>query len=265
MIAPLDELVDLSRAAFVNGGRRSVKVVGLPDADALALFLFRDPSQAKRLLDLLLARGQPLLEGIKHTELRRPSDLNDFDCWTGLDYTSALAILLHILDRKKDDYMEDLAYKLGQFLNAVDIIHVGYCLEERKGQIPPRLLGNSFFRMAQANPGEALGALAQRWPPYDRWMSKTSADTRDALPREDPQAEKDRKLTPEQRQLRSAYYTKSRVRALCAELHDALRARSEPPDATFRAELLLGYLAGLPPRARDKSSDEALNPNGGDK
>ncbi len=45
----------------------------------------------------------------------------------------------------------------------------------------------------------------------------------------------------------------SRADELCRELHGKL---SPHADDTFRAELLLGYVAGLPPKEKDETKPE---------
>lgn len=135
--------------------------------------------------------------------------------------------------------MSGTAFKLGQLLAAVDVVHAGYCADVRKGDVPPSLLGNQVFSMAQGAPVKALAVLCRRWKPYDGWAKKASSDG----------ARMNTLLADEKTEQRGwdikrALRNAREVRQLAAELAPALEGCRA--DDTFRAELLLGYMAGLP-------------------
>ncbi len=136
--------------------------------------------------------------------------------------------------------MEDAGFKLGQLLSAVDAVHMGYCAEVRSGDIPPTLVGNSVFAMAGRSPDRALEVLQTRWKPYHAWATK--AGTR-------------REFSPNKDDARGwmvirAVSQARHAKRLCQELRDTLslmRREGRTPDEAFRAELLLGYVAGVRP------------------
>ena len=55
--------------------------------------------------------------------------------------------------------MESRDYLLGQFLQYADLLHKLYCVHERKGSIPPQLIGNAAIPMALQSPRRALQVL----------------------------------------------------------------------------------------------------------
>ena len=134
--------------------------------------------------------------------------------------------------------MDDAAFKLGQLLAAVDEIHVGYCMEMRNGSVPPTLLGNAVLPMAQSDPVKALSLLSRRWKPYAAWVKRVDVSKANHWT------------------VRRAASVARRVKSLSHELHGNLGS-GQRIDDVFRAELLLGYISGLP-----KARDEA--PNGTD-
>ena len=129
--------------------------------------------------------------------------------------------------------MGDTAFKLGQLLATVDEVHVGYCMDMRNGSVPPTLLGNAVLPMAQSDPVRALSLLCRRWKPYAAWVRRVDVSKTDDLT------------------VRRAASVARRVKSLTDDLHGRLRA-DQKVDDVFRAELLLGYISGLP-KVRDKA------------
>jgi hypothetical protein len=136
--------------------------------------------------------------------------------------------------------MSDAAFRLGQLLAAADTVHIGYCLDVRKGSIPPTLLGNSLLGAAGANPYKALDLLLRRWPPYAAWAKHSAAILEKAK-----RAEKNDAFV-----MRAAIYDAPELGRAAIELRERLGAASEVVDEKFRAELLLGYMAGFRPRPK---------------
>jgi hypothetical protein len=259
-VAPLG-VISFSRQLFIRQGSERQEVPGMPAAEALGLFLeaanlHGTPGRrrATRILRLVLARRATLVSGAAHAQRRKGRSkktlLKDFDGREVLRTTTVLGLLLHKLGRPKEAYMSDTAFKLGQLLAAADIVHVGYCADVRCGDVPPSLLGNQVFTMAQADPTKALATLCRRWKPYDGWAKKA---TRERNRAEQLAASKNADERQRGWDIRKALRHAREIGRLADELGPAL-ADCKVND-TFRAELLLGYLAGLPKGQRDDTGD----------
>lgn len=144
--------------------------------------------------------------------------------------------------------MNEAAFRLGQLLSIADVVHAGYCADVRQGQVPPALLGNAVLTMAQANPAKALAALARRWKPYASWAKRASAADAAKLRGSAKREESDRGW-----KISQAIWQHRRVAEISAALHGQL---PQTVDDVFRAELLLGCVAGLPPRTRTEGDDD---------
>jgi hypothetical protein len=234
-------LIALSRKVYVRGGRDAVDAPGVSGAEAMALFLEEGdrPRRALQILRLLLARQTGLLVGVAQADRR--GQLKDFDPKAtsradALRSASWMGALLSFLNRTQELYMADAGFKLGQLLSAIDAIHMGYCAEVRGNDVPPTLVGNSVFALAGRNPDRALDVLQTRWKPYHAWANRAGA--------KNTGEPKDAKSWAVVRAIAQARHAKQ----LCAELHPILtcmRHAGLAPDEAFRAELLLGYVAGV--------------------
>jgi hypothetical protein len=192
--------------------------------DALDLFLppaTGGRSTAAAVLRLALQRGAPLLGGLRQEEVRVESQhrrLRGRERRSeGLKLVSLFGILLYRLDRLKEVYMHDAAYKLGELLALADTLHSEYCRIRRKGSYPPQLVGNALLPAAAGNPSRTLARLADRLRIYQAWARTAQGDV--AL----------------------AKWTLGR----CGEVSRTLHETGFPDhlDDTGKAELLLGYLA----------------------
>lgn len=255
-------ITPLSRTQFANGGRRRVSVIGVTTAAAFSLFLHEGNvrRRASELLNLLLERHGPLLGGLAAARRKGSERLKDFDPKTDLRRDALrsvtwLGALLHHLGRSKEVYMSDAGFRLGQLLAAADVVHVGYCLDVRKGSVPPSLLGNAVLGIAAANPYGALELLLRRWPPYSSWAKNSAKVLADAAQAEIGGA-KNKAIV-----LRTALSQAHRISPIAAELREQLRALGGKTDHTFRAELLLGYMAGLP-GSKKNDRDRATEKDG---
>src|ERR1019366_3470204 len=85
-------------------------------------------------------------------------------------------ILLLRQGRELENYMESRDYLLGQFLQLADILHKLYCVHERKGSIPPQLIGNAAISMALQSPRRAIQVLGNRMPVYIAWADRDQGD-----------------------------------------------------------------------------------------
>ncbi len=214
---------------------KPVGVPGLPFSEVMALFLNenRPRELARRLLNRLLRQYSGLLElaALKQTNpIKHNQD--------ALCAITAIAVLLHKLERIKEVYMDELAYKLGQFCAALDEIHIGYCERERKGQLPGRLIGNQAYSAAVNSPLKALNITAQRAAVYQAWAKKLSLQP-------------DEKIGD--KRVINAKYAFIWMRKHCEELHVLMPKKLGLVTAESRAELLLGYLAG---REMKKAQDK---------
>ena len=250
-------LTALSRRMYIRGGRESTDAPGATSAEALALFLNEGDQlrRAGRLLRLLLDRHTGLVSGLAQASTR--GQLKDFDKTAtgrrdGLRSIAWMGALLYFLDRPKETYMDDTGFKLGQLLSAVDKVHMGYCADVRGGDTPPTLIGNSVFATAGRDPLRALGVLQTRWKPYAAWARRTDAVLERANAKPDNLAWAMRRGI-----------SQARIAGrLCEGLQDSLRDRSEPCDDSFRAELLLGYVAGVRPDSNPPGPDTDTSAEG---
>lgn len=257
-IAPLG-VIPFSKQLFIRGGTQQQEVTGVPAGEALALFL--DPIEeshgtanrrVRRLLKLVLTRRAALLAGISHVQHTpqcwkgRKDAMKKLDRREALRTVTMLGVLLHKLGRTKEEYMSDTAFQLGQLLAAADVVHAGYCADVRGGDVPASLLGNQVFSIAQTAPVKALAILSRRWKPYDGWAKK-AARTRDRAAKLVASNEK----VAQQRgwDIRVAIRHAREMGSLADELAASLKHCTV--DDTFRAELLLGYIAGLPAARRN--------------
>ena len=258
-VAPLG-LTAFSRLLYFRDGEEHSELNGLAAKDVLALFLQGgDASKAGRsrastVMRHVLRRRGPLVLGTAHT-LHKGLDASRLgDCREVLRTITVFGILLEKLGRSKEVYMNDAAFKLGQLLASADVVHAGYCADVRGGSVPPSLLGNQVFGMAQTNPTKALAVLCRRWKPYDGWARKTDRERNriDSLTAEDRGKGDNQRGWDVKKALRSARGMRSLASEL-ASILDGCRV-----DDAFRAELLLGYLAGVPKPDKSKGTTEAL-------
>ena len=237
-VKPLS-ITPISRVQFANGGRRPIEVIGIPASQAFQLFLKEGDVErrARDLLHLLVERHGDLLAGVAAARTKGTEFLKDFDPKAGLRRNALqsatwIGTLLYHLDRIKEVYMSDAGFRLGQLLAAADIVHVGYCKDVRDGSIPPTLLGNALLGMAAERPHDALKLLLKRWPPYAAWAK------------------------------RKARWVLREIEPIAMDLRERLGKVEGRPDGYFQAELLLGYMAGLPrgtENAGDASHAEGQN------
>lgn len=210
-----------------NRSLRKSSVAGLPFAEVMRLFLYERHETAliTRLLNRLLKQYDNLLEQAALKKTAPAKHHRD-----ALHVITAMGLLLNKINRGKEVYMQDFAYKLGQFCAALDEIHIGYCVSERQGQIPGRLIGNQAYAAAISSPLKALEITAQRSAVYQAWARKVS--------------EKPDIPDPKIKKAKFAYLW---LRKHSRDLH---QVQSEHKlsvfSATDKVELLLGYLAGRP-------------------
>jgi hypothetical protein len=247
-VAPLG-VIAFSRQLFLRGGTERQEVVGFPASEAMGLFLQDDTRRVDRFLRMVISRRSALISGTSHALRRGIDAAREFDRREVLRTVTLLGVLLYKLDRRAGDtmggYMNDTAFKLGQLLAATDVVHAGYCADVRGGDLPPSLLGNQVFAMAQTAPIKALATLCRRWRPYDGWAQKRA---READSVESLRNKEERRYWEVRKALRHA----REMRPLASQIAPALAEARV--DDVFRAELLLGYLAGFPKIQRDDAA-----------
>jgi len=204
--------------------------------------------RARAVLRVVLQLHGPLLTGAAHALRRGLEEAKGYDRVAALRSVTLLGVMLHKAERLKERFMTDAAFKLGQLLAVADAVHVGYCADLRSGDVPPVLLGNSVLSMAQSKPNKALAVLCGRWKPYGAWAKRG-----DAVRRKAEELEK-RGEGSRARAMRTAVSQARRVSVLCSDLSEALPDTPASGEAdAFRAELLLGYLAGAAAGGRQRS------------
>lgn len=85
---------------------------------------------------------------------------------------SVLGMLLDKNDNRKEKYMENMAYLVGQLLKISDELHTLYCKVVRNGDIPPQLAGSALFVTAGEIPYQAITQLSLRMNPYITWAKQ---------------------------------------------------------------------------------------------
>lgn len=243
-------LPGVSRRSYTRGKPSGVDVAGIPLTTAYQIFLQEGDARTatQHALRLLLARNTPLLVGLADArargllrELDRTGTLRA-DALRAMRWFGALLFLLH---DERTNYMNDAAFRLGQLLAAADNVHLGYCIDVRSGAIPPTLLGNALLTTAATDPNKALALLCRRWPPYASWAKHNGRIF-----------EKAGSVGPNDAfALRRAAYQARDVSEIAAQLHGHIPKKPDDAEA-FQAELLLGYMAGLP-RSQNSGSDAA--------
>lgn len=139
--------------------------------------------------------------------------------------STVLGILLFKCGRRKEKYMEETAYLLGQILKVSDELHALYGKIVRNNDVPPQLAGNSFYLMASDMPMRALAQLGVRMMPYLTWAKSYATRNK-----------QDSGLAGDYLSLYESFALK--MKAIFD--HDIKFGDSE------KAELFLGYLASLP-------------------
>jgi hypothetical protein len=221
-------------------------IVGPGLGEVLALMLRIEGKwepAARQMLDLLIRRVEPMLIGLfgaKHAYGPRQAQGRHepfFDYprpfrETALRAVAVLGILLDALASRKEDYMKDAPYQVGQVLALADTLHKDYCIVVRNGQLPNSLIGTSLMRRALDSPAGALADLSERMMEYIRWAKV--AQISQNWSQDDPQ----RIAVNEARKKLRQYQP----------LADALGACDLPKECNdvMKAHLLLGFLANPP-------------------
>jgi len=236
--------------------KASQEIVGPGLGEVIALMLRMDgrwESTARHMLDLLIRRVGPLLIGVfsaQHAYGPRQSQGKRepfFDYPRGsreaaLQAVAVLGILLDAFGSRKEDYMKEAPYQVGQVLALADTLHKDYCIVVRKGQLPNSLIGTSLMRRALDSPAGALADLSERMMEYIRWakVARVSQDW--------PQDDQRRIAVNEARKKLRQYQP----------LAERLGTTDLPTECNdmMKAQLLLGFLASPPAEEQNNEGKE---------
>jgi hypothetical protein len=211
---------------------------------------------ASGMLELLIRRVWPLLIGVfgakhsygpRHAQAKHESffDYRRESRETALRAVAVLGILLDALGSRKENYMKEASYQVGQVLALADTLHKDYCIVVRKGQLPNSLIGTSLMRRALDNPAGALADLSERMMEYIRW-AKVAQVSKDW-----PQDDQRRIAVNEARKKVRQYQP----------LAEGLATSDLPTECNdvMKAHLLLGFLASPPAEEQmDERKEETL-------
>lgn len=242
------QLMYLSKQKYIRDGRESTSLPGISFPDVMRLFLSTAPqTAAKRVLSRICEQYQPLFRHCALDRSQQPlTAKTDVRSNTQvLKAVTLVSLLLFNIGRTKEKYMNDFAFQLGQLCSAMDELHIGYCKSERKGDIPNTLLGNQVYGMALQNPVHALSVLASRRRPYDSWVRRMRA--------------KDQRT--EDKAITAAIFAQIWMSNQAEKLNEFLSINNLESTDTYKAELMLGYLAGRP----FEKNNDSTNDDQGDK
>lgn len=146
---------------------------------------------------------------------------------------SFISILLWRLGVRKENYMLDASFNVGQFLKLADMLHKQYSVQVRNGgdekkPLPMQLMGNEMLVIASENPIEALNRLRERMKIYLAWADTTTGEGSGL-----------------------AKWILVRLSEVSAKI--AANKLPETFTAAEQAQVLLGYLAAIP---YEKKEDE---------
>ncbi len=240
------QVMYLSRQKFIRDGTASTSLPSISFSDVMKLFIGKNnQALAKRCLQRIAEQYQPLLNYCTLSRLQSVLQAkahiktNPKNNTQALSAVTLMSVFLYKIGRTKESYMNDFAFQLGQLCSAMDELHIGYCKSERKGDIPNALIGNQVYGMALQNPVKAMDFLASRRRPYDAWVTRMKAkNTRS----------EDKAITAA---IFAQIWMSKQAKSLNAFLSDSM-----PKSDTYKAELMLGYLAGRPFEQKNTSNND---------
>lgn len=159
-----------------------------------------------------------------------------------------MGMLLYWLGSRKENYMNEYPYLLGQMLKVSDGLHELYCYEERNKQIPPQLVGNSMYVAASEMPMQTLAQLGRRMMPYITWAKK-NPNAQIKGKRKGKDGEEVEFSGP------SAGYLLSVYRQIADKLEPVLDKKTRFDDCE-KAQLFIGYLASYPKNENGNKNNE---------
>jgi hypothetical protein len=162
---------------------------------------------------------------------------------------SVLGLLLYKCEIRKENYMEELPYLLGQWLHVSDELHVLYCKVKREGEIPPQLAGSALLTSAGEMPYQALALLSSRMNPYVSWAKQYRCQGVQDAGKESWRAQ----------------WLLSLSEKLADQITPQMNKSVRFGDFE-KAQLYIGYMASLPSKSKSvKTEEEAENHDVGGK
>ena len=161
-----------------------------------------------------------------------------------------MGMLLYWTNHRKDDYMNEYPFLLGQMLKAADYLHEMYCVKVRGNDqySLPQLIGGSLYTSAAEYPNQTLVQLLQRMKPYLNWARSNRSECVEIT-----------KKSGEKIKGPTAGYYLAVFTQIADKLHWVLKPDTRFSDAE-KAQLFLGYLASFPrkeaSRPRESTEDE---------
>lgn len=242
-----DEICQLLKIHYTrSGSSRVMKQSSVTMHDIYQLYMpqnervAQNPDLLNRMLNLVVDKSIGLLGDVKQQmifEYALPStkEAKTSAKWAAM-FVSLISILLWRLGVRKEDYMLDAAFNVGQFLQLADLLHKQYCIQVRNGgdetkPLPTQLMGNELLAIASENPVEALNRLRDRMRIYLAWAN-TATGEGSGLPKW--------------------------ILARFAEVSEKIAAKELPEQFTpaQQAQVLLGYLAAIPYEKNDGGKKE---------
>jgi hypothetical protein len=91
-----------------------------------------------------------------------------------VQFVSLISILLYLSDVRKEKYMLDTPFNVGQLLKLADMLHKEYSIQVRNGgdkraSLPTQLMGNEMLITTSENPAKGLNRLCDRMRIYYSW------------------------------------------------------------------------------------------------
>jgi len=236
-VAPV-KIVYISRQKYIRDGESSTSIPAIGFSETMRLF-FSHGDEIEQLAARSLVRLSNQIEPlITHCALSKTQHVlgnkkarvktNPKGNTQALNAVTIMSALLYKLGRKREVYMNDFAYQLGQLCSAVDELHIGYCKSMRGGDIPNTLIGNLTYGMALQRPTKALAVLASRIKPYETW------------------ARNPKNFSAEDKAIKAGIYAHKWLSGQSEKIYSHFAEDSPSVTDSFKAELMLGYLAGRP-------------------
>jgi hypothetical protein len=187
-----------------------------------------DAAFLNEVLEKTLRRTGDMLTGFKQqmTLTYALCSVNSSEAKKACMAISLISILLRRLDIRKENYMIEAPFNIGQFLQLADMLHKEYCVQvrnggDRKKPLPTQLIGNEMLPIAAENPNEALNRLQERMKIYLGWADTATGDD-----------------------IGLAKWILARCRETCTKI--SMNDIPEIFNTAEQAQILLGYLATIP-------------------
>ncbi len=151
-------------------------------------------------------------------------------------FASLLSILLYLTGIRKENYMLDVPFNVGQFLKLADMLHKEYCVQvrnsgDKQASLPAQLIGNEMLAIISENPVEGLNRLCDRMKIYLAWAESAIGENAGL-----------------------AKWILARFEEVSMKI---VAAKSELPEQFSPAQqvqVFLGYLAVIPYKKKEKNS-----------